>query len=135
MGIYFLQDEGSINDTTTYTFVQRLLIGGYSLGVYVAKFIFPYNMSPLYPYPATLPTDVYIIGPIAALGHSVVSPISLLRKTGDRTSLVVLFFLFNVMFVLQVVGAGQGFLADRFTYIPYAGFMFMVAYAGQSLVE
>lgn len=33
-----------------------------------------------------------------------------------------LFFFFNVMFLLQVVGAGQGFLADRFTYVPYFGF-------------
>lgn len=132
VGIYFLKDEGSINDTTTYTFVQRLLIGGYSLGVYVAKFIFPYNMSPLYPYPATLPVDVYIIGPIAAL--SILSFSYIAFKKDWRPYLFgVLFFLFNVMFVLQVVGAGQGFLADRFTYIPYAGFMFMVVYTGQWL--
>ena len=37
------------------------------------------------------------------------------------------------MFVLQVVGAGQGYLADRFTYIPYIGFMFIVAYGLQWL--
>jgi Tfp pilus assembly protein PilF len=133
VGIYFLKDEGSINDTTTYTLIDRLFIGGYSLGVYVAKFIFPYNMSPLYPYPATLPTAIYIIGAVSVV--SIFSFAFVAFKKDWRPYLFgVLFFLFNVMFVLQVVGAGQGFLADRFTYIPYAGLMFMVVYAGQSLL-
>jgi tetratricopeptide (TPR) repeat protein len=39
------------------------------------------------------------------------------------------------MFVLQVVGAGQGFLADRFTYIPYLGLMFIVVYALDTLLK
>jgi tetratricopeptide (TPR) repeat protein len=38
-----------------------------------------------------------------------------------------LFFFFNVMFLLQVLGAGQGFLADRFTYVPYFGFFAIAA--------
>jgi len=134
VGIYFLKDEGSINDTTTYSFIERLFIGGYSLGVYLAKFIFPYTMSPLYPYPASLPAEVYIIGPLAAMGIILFSYIAF-KKDWRPYLFGVLFFLFNVMFVLQVVGAGQGFLADRFTYIPYAGLMFIVAWAGQSLIR
>jgi tetratricopeptide (TPR) repeat protein len=38
-----------------------------------------------------------------------------------------LFFFFNVMFLLQVLGAGQGYLADRFTYVPYFGFFAIAA--------
>lgn len=134
VGIYFLKDEGSLNDEATYSLVQRLFIGGYSLGVYLAKFIFPYVMSPLYPYPATLPTQIYIIGPIATIGILGFSYLAF-KKDWRPYLFGTLFFLFNVMFVLQVVGAGQGFLADRFTYIPYAGLMFMVAYAGQWLIK
>lgn len=130
IGIYFLKDQGSINDTTTYSLVERLFIGGYSLGVYLAKFIFPYIMSPLYPYPAVLPTEVYIIGPLAVLSILSFSYIAF-RKDWRPALFGILFFLFNVMFVLQVVGAGQGFLADRFTYIPYAGLMFIAAYGLQ----
>jgi tetratricopeptide (TPR) repeat protein len=134
VGIYFLKDQGSINDTTTYSLIDRLFIGGYSLGIYLAKFIFPYIMSPLYPYPAQLPTEVYIIGPIAALGIVAFSYLAF-KKDWRPYLFGILFFLFNVMFVLQVVGAGQGFLADRFTYIPYAGLMFMVAYALQWVLK
>ncbi len=133
VGIYFLRSQGSMNDSTTYTIVQRLMIGGYSLGVYLGKFIFPYEMSPLYPYPAILPWYVYL-GPLAAIGILGFSYVAF-KKDWRPYLFGILFFLFNVMFVLQVVGAGQGFLADRFTYIPYIGLMFIVVYAGQWLLK
>lgn len=134
VGIYFLKDQGSINDTTTYSLFDRIMIGGYSLGVYIAKFIFPYRMSPLYPYPAFLPAVIYIIGAISIVG--ILSFVIIAYRRNWRPYFFgVMFFLFNVMFLLQVVGAGQGFLADRFTYIPYIGFMFIVAYSLQTWME
>lgn len=127
VGIYFLKDQGSIDETTSYNIFQRLLIGGYSLGVYLVKFIFPYPMSPLYPYPAVLPWYIYLapLPVIAVLGFLYIG----YKKQWRAYVFGVLFFLVNVMFVLQVLGAGQGFLADRFTYMPYLGLMFIVAYA------
>ena len=131
VGIYFLRQQGSMEDATNYTIFQRLMVGGYTLGVYLAKFIFPYKMSPLYPYPAVLPPEVYI-GPF--VGLLILAFIYVAYKKDWRPYLFgFLFFLFNVMFLLQVVGAGQGFLADRFTYIPYMGLIFMVVFAGQQL--
>ncbi len=132
LGIYFLKDQGSINDTTTYNFIERLFIGGYSLGVYVAKFIFPYAMSPLYPYPAAIPWMIKILAILSVTGFMGFA-LYAYKKDWRPYLFGVLFFLFNVMFVLQVVGAGQGYLADRFTYIPYIGLMFMVVYAGHQL--
>lgn len=131
VGIYFLRQQGSMDDATHYSFAERFMIGGFSLGVYLLKFIFPWKMSPLYPYPNELPPEVYA-GPLAFVAILVFAWIAFKRDW--RPYLFgVLFFLFNVMFMLQIVGAGQGFLADRFTYIPYIGLMFIVAYAGQSL--
>lgn len=133
VGIYFLRQQGSMEDATNYTFIQRLMIGGYTLGVYLVKFIFPYKMSPLYPYPAVLPPEVYV-GPF--VGLLVLAFIYIAYKKDWRPYLFgFLFFIFNVMFLLQVVGAGQGYLADRFTYIPYMGLMFIVAYAAQTLYQ
>ena len=126
VGVYFLRDQGSMDDTTAYSLVQRLFIGGYSLGVYMLKFIFPYIMSPLYPYPAVLPWEVYL-GPIPVL---LLAGLVYWGYKKDLRHVVfgLMFFVVNVMFVLQVVGAGQGFLADRFTYIPYLGLIFLVVY-------
>ena len=133
IGIYFLGEQGSMEDSTNYSFVQRLMIGGFSLGVYLLKFVFPYKMSPLYPYPAVLPPEVYT-GPfivLLILGFIYIA----YRKDWRPYLFGLLFFIVNVMFVLQVVGAGQGYLADRFTYIPYLGLIFMVVYGGQKLFE
>ena len=133
IGVYFLRQQGSMEDATNYSFLQRLMIGGFSLGVYLLKFIFPYKMSPLYPYPATLPPEVYT-GPVVAL--AILAFIYVAYKKDWRPYLFgILFFIVNVMFVLQVVGAGQGYLADRFTYIPYIGLMFIVSYGGQWLYQ
>src|SRR5690606_25669530 len=43
-------------------------------------------------------------------------------------------FTLNIVFVLQVVGAGQGFIADRFTYIPYLGLFLIYAVLFEKLL-
>jgi tetratricopeptide (TPR) repeat protein len=42
---------------------------------------------------------------------------------------------FNVVFLLQVVGAGIGYLADRFTYIPYLGLFYVFAFLADKAVN
>ncbi len=109
------------------------MIGGYSLGLYLVKFIFPYIMSPLYPYPATLPVDSLYR---AVCGDRYSRHVIIAYKKDWRPIVFgILFFIVNVMFVLQIIGAGQGYLADRFTYIPYIGLIFMVICGIQWLLE
>jgi protein O-mannosyl-transferase len=126
--VYTLGIQGSTDDSVTnFNFGQRLLIGAYSFCVYLVKLIAPYPMSPLYPYPKALPMLSYF----APLGFfAVMGLVWWLWKKGTGKALIfgILFFFFNVMFVLQIVGAGQGYLADRFTYVPYFGFFFIAAY-------
>jgi tetratricopeptide (TPR) repeat protein len=90
-------------------------------------------MSPLYPYPAVIPWEVYL-GPIPVL---IVAGLIFIAYKKDWRALVfgLMFFVVNVMFVLQVVGAGQGYLADRFTYMPYLGLIFLVVYGLDQLMS
>src|SRR6056297_121134 len=125
--IYFLQGQGSLNPDQTqelFTWTERPIIGAYSFMIYLYKLVLPYPMSPLYPYPAGLGAIHYIVGagllPIAGLIYYLWAnnyKIAVFRFA---------FFIVNIIFVLQVVGAGQGYLADRFTYIGYFGFFFLV---------
>lgn len=133
LGIYFLGKEGSLEDETKYTLVERLLTGAYTYCVYLVKWIFPYQMSPLYPYSAELPTIAYFspIGLLAVLGLAFWA----FKKDWRAVFFAFAFFTFNVMFVLQVIGAGQGYLADRFTYIPYLGLFFLTAFFYQWYIE
>ncbi len=132
--LYTLRQTGSINDdVTSFNFLDRLCIGTYSFSVYLYKLFIPYPMSPLYPYPKPLPIWVYL-SPLlfAAVWYGVYC-----MWKADRRIWVfgVLFFFFNVMFLLQVLGAGQGFLADRFTYVPYFGFFAIAAWAYHTYAE
>ena len=125
-GIILLGNDGSLEDATNYTIIERVLIGAYSYCVYLVKCIVPYEMSPLYPYNTEIPILAYAapVGVLAVVGWLVWA------FKNQKVAIVfgIAFFTFNVMFMLQVVGAGQGFLADRFTYIPYLGLFFIMAF-------
>ncbi len=151
-----LKMVGSTEDTlTNYTFLDRLLVGTYSFFTYLYKLFVPVPMSPMYPYERKLPTMAYVsplifiafwgfilwmwlrsqkneggkfVGEDANKGNNL--GFSVFNSKNDSLVWVfgALFFMFNVMFVLQVFAAGQGYLADRFTYVAYFGFFFVAAY-------
>lgn len=127
INIYTLQQQGSINqDTVNFTSIDRLCIGAYSFCVYLYKLAVPYPMLPLYPYPKPLPTEIYL-SPIVFLAFWYL--VYRLWKQEKRMLVFgIVFFFFNVVFLLQILGAGQGFLADRFTYVPYFGFFAIAGY-------
>ena len=126
-GVFFLGKEGSLDDSEHFTFIDRILIGIFSYCAYLYKLIVPYPLSPLYPYPSKLSWYFYAtpLPLMAILGGLWVA----FKRNYRAIVFAFAFFTFNVMFLLQVLGAGQGFLADRFTYIPYIGFFFLLAYA------
>jgi len=126
INLYTLKQQGSTNDdVTNFNIVDRLCIGAYSFCVYGYKLVFPYPMSPLYPYPKPLPIYVYLAPIVFA---AICFGVWRLWKQDRRIWVFgILFFFFNVMFLLQVFGAGQGYLADRFTYVPYFGFFAIAA--------
>jgi len=133
IGIIKLKEFGSLEQGVDFDFGQRLLIGGYSLTVYIIKAIFPYEMAPLYPYPAKLGGIFYatIISSIAFVGLVILSFVKRWRLVFAG----LFFFLVNVIFLLQILGAGQGFQADRFTYIAYLGLFWIVGLGLQKLVD
>lgn len=129
INIHFLKHNNSIsssNSVVNYNFIDKLAVGAYSYAIYLIKCIYPYKMSPLYPYSPELPVIAYVCLALVPIGI-----ISLLiwsfRKQKNELIFGWAFFTFNVMFLLQIVGAGQGFLADRFTYIAYIGLFFLIA--------
>ncbi|MEO1627180.1 MAG: tetratricopeptide repeat protein [Bacteroidota bacterium] len=135
LGIVVLANAETISseDPTQYNIFERLLVGAYSFCTYMAKCIFPYEMLPLYPYPRELGWMFYA----APLG--VLPILAWIYLAFQKQQRAVVFawavFLFNVVFVLQILAAGQGFKADRFTYIPYLGLFFLMAWGIDRLIE
>ncbi len=127
VGIYFLSEGESLDAGQSFSFIERLFIGGLSYLVYVIKVIFPYPMSPLYPYPAMLDWTFYA-GTFISLCLVVFLFLKRNKKKWHILFSGFLFYTVNVVFVLQILGAGQGFLADRFTYVPYFGLFLAASY-------
>jgi len=125
VNIYFLRVEGSIGSSTPFS-LERIFIGSYSYMVYIIKSVVPYELVPVYSYPAKLNLIFYtsLIPALIILG--LICYFFLNKKKALVFGL--LFFTFNIMFLLQVLGAGQGFIADRFTYIAYLGLFFIYAW-------
>ncbi len=135
-GIFFLEKTGSLEINVTYGLIDRIFFGLHSLTIYLQKFIFPYPLSVFYPYPMSpgekLPL-IYYLSPVVLVALAVL--VFLTRKKTRTVIFGSLFFLFNIMFLLQILGAGQAYMADRFTYIPYIGLFFLLAWGAQKLVD
>ncbi len=132
VGLYLLRVDGGIQNNTLFSFFERLFIGSYSYIVYLIKSLFPYRMVPVYPYPATLGWEFYAsllpaIGILTLICHGII-------KQQKEIVFGLLFFTVNIMFMLQILGAGQGFIADRFSYIAYFGLFFIYSFCLQWLL-
>jgi protein O-mannosyl-transferase len=126
VSIYLLKNAKTIlDDEKMYNGFERIIIGFYSYAVYLGKFIFPWAMSALYPYPSVIPPEFYVFSLL--LVASIAGIIWAYRKGMTYLVFGWVFFFVNFIFVSQIVGAGQGFLADRFTYIAYLGFFLILA--------
>lgn len=124
VGIHFLDVAEGFKDTG-YPLGERFLFATWSLFAYVVKFVTPYSLSAYYPYPKTgeIP-PAYYVAPLALAAIT-----WWVARSARQTRVIAfgfLFFLVNIVFVLQFKGAGKAFMADRFTYIPYFGLMFIV---------
>jgi tetratricopeptide (TPR) repeat protein len=134
IGIYFLSQQGALDTNEgTQTGAMRILIGSYSFITYCIKWIYPYMMSPLYPYPDKLSIWHYLSLPACLL---IGFGIYIAYKRNIRPLVFgFMFFFVNIVFLLQILGAGQGYLADRFTYIAYIGLFFISSYYIQSYLN
>ncbi len=125
--IHTLAIQGSTDDSITgFNMLDRACIATWSFSVYLFKLFIPYPMSPLYPYPKHLP--VYIMLSPLVFVAAAVGTYWLWKKDRREWVFGMLFFFLNVAPVLQFFGAGQGYLADRFTYVPYFGFFALAAW-------
>ena len=125
LGIYLLAHVEALKGHEAFNLLDRLLIGAFSYFIYLLKFVIPYKLAPLYPYPTELSWTFYL-APVLMFGLAWWL-VRAYRRQDLATVFAFTFFTVNIVFVLQVLGAGQGFLADRFTYVAYFGLMFLVA--------
>ena len=133
-GIYFLKDDGSLGAINNhFSFIERHLPAALAYLTYLVKSVVPYKMLPLYPYPEEISWIFYVsqVTVFFLFGAT----FYFFRKKKKVLVFGILFFTINIKPLLQVLSAGQAFMADRFTYIPYLGIFLLYAYGVQTILK
>ena len=133
-GVLFLtlqvqEKAGAINRMDIGPVFPRVLVACFGIMMYVVKAIAPFGLSAMYPYPKNPATS---LGPEFYLGLAFVVACVVVVYLGRRNRALVFgaaFFLINLLLVLQFVSVGKVVMADRYTYIPYVGLFFALAWA------
>jgi len=108
---------------------KKVLFASYATAMYVVKMFVPVHLSAIYPHP---PTTLRTLGPkftiaLAALVILLPTVVYLCRRV--RVVLFGLaFFFINIFLVLQLFTIGGSIMADRYTYLPYIGLFFALAW-------
>jgi protein O-mannosyl-transferase len=132
IGVRFLAAGATLDVDQTFSLTGRVPLGLTAYAVYVIKSIIPYETCTFYPYPKELDWMYYLgtVGAVAMIGGAF-----LLRKISRETTFGLAFFTVNIMFLLQILGAGSAFMADRFSYVAYIGLFFAMAMVAQRVAE
>jgi len=113
-----------------YVFYERILLVFYAITFYITRFIFPYNFSPLHPYPHTqyLPLSLpFYIAPLIILGliityFFVSKPFKRILFFGFG------FYIITIALVIQIIPVGDAIVAERYSYVPYIGLGFIFSH-------
>ncbi|HNW54705.1 MAG TPA: tetratricopeptide repeat protein, partial [Bacteroidales bacterium] len=135
IGINFLKAESVVKfNDNLLPLSYRLMYGLYALSSYLVKFVYPFHLSALYPYSVgpgqNFPAIYYVnLLLLPLLAFAVFRSTKCTRIVAFGT----LFFLVNVVFMLQILRAGTTYLSDRYTYMAYIGLSFLAGSAFQHL--
>jgi tetratricopeptide (TPR) repeat protein len=123
-----IQSEAGAVNMDTYTFFQRFLFASFGFVAYLGKLILPLKLSVLYPFPEAnegFPA-IYYAAPVLAAGLVGIAVYSL--KFTRNFAFAILFYLISIVLVLQIISVGSSVISDRYTYVPYAGIFFFMAW-------
>ncbi|MGB3479578.1 MAG: tetratricopeptide repeat protein [bacterium] len=111
------------------TFPNTIFIACRNICFYLLKLVLPVKLSALYPYPElsgnALPI-IFYVSPVIVLGFILF--VVFARKHSRVLTFGSAFFLLNIVTVIGIIPlAGDAIAADRYTYIPSIGILFIVA--------
>lgn len=124
--LYFRTDSGNPQIPIEYSFLDRFFLICYSISSYIIKAIFPFHLSEIYAYPLKIDNFLPLVYYISPLFILLITILILKVKTAKREIIFGFsFFLLNII-LLQIPLLEDGFLADRYTYLPYFGLFFIM---------
>jgi tetratricopeptide (TPR) repeat protein len=118
-----VQSTDAIAGFDIYPLWSRLFFTCYTIMIYAARFFVPYPLSAFHPYPSvdSLGLSVYL-SPIFIISLFV---LLWLKRKDKLLVFSILFFIVNLLLVIQIVSIGLTIVSERYTYLPYVGLSFL----------
>jgi protein O-mannosyl-transferase len=116
--------QGHENIVLKHPFYEQVAFASYGLIQYLSKLVVPVNLSGFYSYPV----DTYIHW--VDFGLVIILIYALFKYWKHLNQLVtfgILFFVLNLIFLIQIIPVGKTIMADRYIYLPSIGCFFIVA--------
>lgn len=120
---------GSIDNSI----IHQLVYVSYAFLSYLFKLLIPVNISAFYAYPQS-PEFIHYLSLILVLvlaGFLIINR----KKISRLTHFGILFFLANIVFVIQIIPVGDALMADRYIYVSSIGYFLILAIGIQKLAE
>lgn len=121
IAIYAQQSEEALLSTKTLNIFDRLVFSTYGVQMYLLKFLLPFNLSALYPYPQTDSLPVYFYSGLISLILLIAVLYKFKWQRNKWILLGTMFFIINIILVSQLIAYGSIYMAERYTYVSYLG--------------
>jgi len=118
-----LQSVTAMTSLDLYPFWVRLFFASYAVMVYFFWFFVPYPLSAFHPFP-----EPGHLGLVIYLAPLFLAALLFVIWQFRKNRLVVfglMFFLVNILLVLQLIPIGMTIVSERYTYVPYIGLAFL----------
>jgi Flp pilus assembly protein TadD len=127
------QRGGAVAELTTVPVALRLENAIVSYVAYIAKMVWPVDLTMIYPLPGMIPMWKVAGGVIVLIGISVL----VLRQSAARPYLPVGWFWYvgTLVPVIGIVQVGLQAMADRYTYVPLIGLFIIAAWGLPELLS
>lgn len=122
--IYSRTEDKFINGSHAFAFYERIGYAGFALVQYIIKFLFPVNLSVIYPYPAE--KSMSLISGYLMWALIVYAIYFFIKRKKLLLFFGLSFFIINLLLVLQFIPFGEVLTADRYMYLPVIGLTLML---------
>ncbi|HET6765767.1 MAG TPA: hypothetical protein VFH08_00165 [Chitinophagaceae bacterium] len=119
-----IQSKTAIAGLDFYPLWARFFFATYTAMMYIVRFFIPYPLSAFHPFPMA-----QNLGWAIFLSPAFMLALLIFVWFKRKNKLIVfsfLFFMINLILVLQIVSIGGTLLAERYTYVPYIGMAFLI---------
>ncbi len=122
--------SSALQSEANYELYKRFAIASYGFTMYLAKLIFPFKLSAIYPYPDLINKTVPFYFWLSLIPTLAILFLTFYAyKKGWKTVFFGLaFFIANIATLLQIIPVGGAILADRYSYVPSLGIHFLIAW-------